>query len=411
MRSNPLSRGAVSVTLGHSRERPVAVKPLLAVIAVIVALSLPAVASAGLATITFRDVLLPGATAQRAERTLASTPGRFDLVGVRWHGSGNVHFSVRSTAGAWGPWLDAAVGGGRPAGRWLARGESEPRLAHRQPHLGRACERDPLSHHRQGARSPRVVRPEPRAEDPAPRRRLGRLAADRAAERVGRRRVDPARRALLRADDPVRERAPHGRHERLLAVAGGGDHARDRGLPRQVQRLERHRLQLSRRPLRHRLRGALRRHRQERDRRLCTRLQHRLARRRCDRHVRHVADPRCGRGVTREAARLAARPRPRRSGLVAHVRLGRERALQRRCSRPASGRLGAPRHGTDNVPREPPLREARHDRREDGGDRAAEALRAEGHRRRRRDGPVPGAGFLGAALEGAHHRRARPAAR
>ena len=80
-----------------------AVKLLLAAIATIVVLALPGVASAGLASITFRDVPLQG------ERTLASTPGRFDLVGVRWHGSGSVRFSVRSTTGTWGPWLDAAA--------------------------------------------------------------------------------------------------------------------------------------------------------------------------------------------------------------------------------------------------------------------------------------------------------------
>jgi hypothetical protein len=79
------------------------VKPLLALIAVAVALVAPAVASAGLATITFRDVPTDGG------RSLASSPGRFDLVGVRWHGSGSVQFSVHSTAGAWGPWLDAAA--------------------------------------------------------------------------------------------------------------------------------------------------------------------------------------------------------------------------------------------------------------------------------------------------------------
>ena len=52
--------------------------------------------------------------------------------------------------------------------------------------------------------------------------------------------------------------------EQLLARPGGRDHARDRGLPRQVERLERHRLQLPRRPLRHRLRGPLRRDRPQR---------------------------------------------------------------------------------------------------------------------------------------------------
>ena len=50
-------------------------KPLLAAIAVAAALVLPTAAAAGIASIAFRDVPLHG------ERTLASSPGRFDLVG------------------------------------------------------------------------------------------------------------------------------------------------------------------------------------------------------------------------------------------------------------------------------------------------------------------------------------------
>ena len=112
MRSNPLSRGAVFVTLGHSREP--AVKPLLAVIASLAALALPAVASAGLATITFRAVLRCTA---RAERTLASTPGRFDLVGVRWHGSRQRALQRPLDGRPLGAVARRRRGGGRPAGR------------------------------------------------------------------------------------------------------------------------------------------------------------------------------------------------------------------------------------------------------------------------------------------------------
>jgi hypothetical protein len=79
------------------------VKPLLAAIAFAAALALPLPASASLASITFRAVPVHGA------RTLTSSPGRFDLVGLRWHGSGSVRFSVRSTWGRWGPWLDGVV--------------------------------------------------------------------------------------------------------------------------------------------------------------------------------------------------------------------------------------------------------------------------------------------------------------
>jgi len=80
------------------------VKLLLVVAATLVALALPVTASAGLATITFRAVPTAG------DRTTASvsSPGRFDLVGVRWHGGGSVRFSVRALGGGWGPWLDAA---------------------------------------------------------------------------------------------------------------------------------------------------------------------------------------------------------------------------------------------------------------------------------------------------------------
>ena len=122
-----------------------------------------------------------------------------------------MHFSVRSTTGTLGAVARRGGRRGGPAGRRLARGGGDARLAGRQPDLGRARERDPLPHQRRGARPPRVVRPQPGAEDPAPRRRLGRLAADRAAQRLGRRRVDPASGAAVRAGDPVRERAPHGR--------------------------------------------------------------------------------------------------------------------------------------------------------------------------------------------------------
>ena len=220
MRSNPLSRGAVSVTLEHSREpRRREASPRRH------RHDRRACAAHGRHG-RARDDHVPRRAAARApghhgrSARSPSTPGRFDLVGVRWHGSGNVQLQRSLDDRRLGAVARRSVGRGRPAGRGIARGEVEPRLAHRQSDLGRACERDPVSHHRHGARSPGLVRPEPRAEDPAPRRRLGRFAADRAAQRVGCRRVDPPRRALLRADDPVRERASHRGHERLLALAG-----------------------------------------------------------------------------------------------------------------------------------------------------------------------------------------------
>ena len=79
-------------------------KPFLAVTAALAALALPVSASAGLATVTFRAV----PTAGDRTTSSASSPGRFDLVGVRWHGGGSVRFRVHALGGGWGPWLDAA---------------------------------------------------------------------------------------------------------------------------------------------------------------------------------------------------------------------------------------------------------------------------------------------------------------
>ena len=57
---------------------------------------------------------------------------------MRWHGSGSVRFSVRSTSGRWGPWLDAAAEEEDQPDAGSPEAAREPRLADRQPHLGRA---------------------------------------------------------------------------------------------------------------------------------------------------------------------------------------------------------------------------------------------------------------------------------
>ena len=254
-------------------------------------------------------------------------------------------------------------------------------------------ERDPLPH--RAAASPTSVRTfvrSPERQDPAPGRRGGRCTGDRAAQRVGSGRVDPPRRAHVRAGDQVRDRAPHGRDERLLALPGGGDHARDPDLPRQVERLERHRLQLPRRPLRDGLRGPLRRNRPERRRGAHPRLQHRRGRRCRDRAP---------------SGRPRSRPPPRRRSQkllawrldLAHVDPlssltvvsgGSERypAGVPVVLRAVSGHRDT---GLTSCPGDLALRQARRDRRRDPGDRAAEALRAEGDGRPRRAGALPGA--------------------
>jgi hypothetical protein len=66
-------------------------------------LAFPAVALAQDASITTVDVPLRGGRA-----IASSPPSVFDLVGVKWRGSGTVAFRTRSTAGAWSRWRAAA---------------------------------------------------------------------------------------------------------------------------------------------------------------------------------------------------------------------------------------------------------------------------------------------------------------
>ncbi len=78
-------------------------KILLAASAALAALAVPAGAAAALVSITTRDVPL------RGERGVAAAaPGQFDLVGVRWRGSGTVSFRTRSVRDGWGAWTAAA---------------------------------------------------------------------------------------------------------------------------------------------------------------------------------------------------------------------------------------------------------------------------------------------------------------
>ena len=112
--------------------------------------------------------------------------------------------------------------------------------------------------------------------------------------------------------------------EQLHARAVRCDRARNRDLPREGQRLERHRLQLPRRQVRADLRGPLRRHGQARDRRARIGLQHRRGRRLGDRRLPLRRDLGRGEGFARTAARLAARRCARRPPLVGLADLRRE---------------------------------------------------------------------------------------
>ncbi len=79
--------------------------------ATVAVLALPAVAQAGLATAITRDVPLRDGAARGTRSLAATSPARFDLVGVRWRGSGSVEIRVRSIAGRWSGWLAAAPEG------------------------------------------------------------------------------------------------------------------------------------------------------------------------------------------------------------------------------------------------------------------------------------------------------------
>ena len=185
-----------------------------------------------------------------------SSPGRFDLVGCAGTGparSGSAP-ARRTAAGGRGSTRP-------PEEEDASRTQARPRLASsRGWRVGSPTWVGPSNGiryriTRQGARSPGHVRPQPGARRSRCGRSLRRGASDRAAERVGCRRDDRDGDAAYAP--AIRFAVVHhtaGTND-VHARAGGRDSAGDRGLPRQVERLERHRLQLPRRPVRHRLRG------------------------------------------------------------------------------------------------------------------------------------------------------------
>ena len=133
----------------------------------------------------------------------------------------------------------------------------------------------------------------------------------RDARRVGRRRVAALGRALVRhREDGLR--SPHRQRQRLLAGRGAGHHAGSLRLSHAVAALERHRLQLPRRPLRDHLRGSIRWHDEGRHRGPGPGLQHRQYGHLGDRHVQHGCAPGCGGDGARTPPGLEAGRAPRR---------------------------------------------------------------------------------------------------
>ncbi len=220
----------------------------------VVALAFPAAAFAEDVGFVTQEVPLHGA------RTLAvATPPAFDLVGLHWQGPGNVLFRTRSTSGRWSGWRAAMPEALDLPDANTVRGEVGAPVEARQPVLGRSVERDRVPAARSRHASARVFRAEPgegRSRSHALDRRL---AAGGAARGVGGERGDPPRRAAVRDVAQVCSRPPHRRRQQLHGGAVRLDRARDPGVPRQGKRLERHRLQLSRRQVRAGVRGPLRR--------------------------------------------------------------------------------------------------------------------------------------------------------
>ena len=355
----------------HWPKRP-AVRSLR--LALLLLLAAPGAAWAADATITSQD--LPIGVVRSPARggcAAALRPGRVPLAGLRPR--------PLPDPLAGGP-LErlAARGPGRrgPAGSCEPRGARAAGLAPRQPVLGRPVRPDRVPARRGRAPPPRLVRLEPGLARRGPACLDGRVAADRAALGVARERGDHARAAALREGRLARDRPPHGRHERVQPLRLGGDRPRDRAVPRAREPLERHRLQLSRRPLRPGLRGARRRDRQERDRRAGPGVQHRVGRRCLDRQLQHRQRHLGGAEGARLAARVAARRCARRP--ARHRRLGvrRQSEVQGGEDGRAAGDLGPPRYRLHVVPGDAALLAAPLDRRGRGGDRAAEALRPRG---------------------------------
>ena len=255
----------------------------------------------------------------------AVEPSRtFQMVGVRWKGAGRVRLQARSTSGT-----------GRGGWRSRRRRRSGPGRRAASACAGSGDVRDLAVTF---ITSPRVGSPARGTVIPARRRPAG----DRHAGGMARRRVDPPGRSR-----PTRRPSrwcscttPIPR-PRCAVLGLGPDRARHLRLPRAHERLERHRLQLPRRQVRHGLRGPLRRHDEARDRGADEGVQHGLRRHRDHRDVQLRPPPAGRRRGARAPDRLAARRRarrpraPRRDGVIG------EPALPRRPARRHERRLRA----------------------------------------------------------------------
>ena len=260
---------------------------------------------------------------------------------------GGSSFRTRSLAGRWSAWRPAAPEDEDGPDPGSPR-DAPAGLAARQSVVGRAVGPD-RGAHATGTRSARmrahlVWSPESRVPYRAPAATAEPAIVPAAG--VGRGRVDPPRRRRPTRPRSASRSSTTRRARTATREPRRRDRRRDPALPRAGERLERHRLQLPRRPLRDGVRGPLRGYRRERRRRPRARIQHRLGRCCAARHLRERRSVH-GRRRTPLARLLAWRLD------LAHVDppaaltfvSGRERALRRpgsRCSCEASRGTATP---------------------------------------------------------------------
>ena len=260
----------------------------------------------------FGMAVRPGDFEGATSRVLRA-PRRFDLLGVRGPDAARGRFEVRvrRRGGHWSPWVPLAVHGDHAPDTGTGERASDPVWA------GGCDELQLRASRRAARRAARALRLRPR-RGPAGAARAGggrpkqqaapqpgHAAADHPARRVGRRRGAAALGARLRRGaDGLRP--PHGHRQRLHARPVGLDRARHRQVPPRHQRLERHRLQLPRRPVRAGLRRPRRRRRAGGHRRPRAGLQLAVHRRRGARHLQRRSDSRGRDGGDHAAAGLEA---------------------------------------------------------------------------------------------------------
>ena len=234
-------------------------------------------------------------------------------------------------------------------GRGHRRQPGRP-LVPRQSGVDRCVGPGRVPRRRLGAPAARLLRLEPGRGDPATEGLDRRLAGDHPAARLAGRREREARAACVRARPSLRGHPPHRRHERLPAGPVGRDRPWHRALPRQGERMERHRLQLPRRQVRPGLRRSLRRDQPERRRRSRGGVQPGLGWDLGARELRFARNLGRGGAVAREASGVAARRCPRGSPVDADVGLRREPALSGRGARLPARDLRPPGHGLHRLP-------------------------------------------------------------